>query len=144
MALVLEGGAVRRPTSVRYWFSRSIRVAVKRSGAEIIGVGAIKPLRQYTETVAQRSGAELHPETHELGYIAVKEEHRGQGISRAIVQTLLRVHDGPLFATTWNAWMRRTLEGVGFVQRGKEWPTTGGGNMLSLWVRPSRLRVPPL
>ena len=110
-------------------------VAVKRSGAEIVGVGVIKPARpRYTETVAKRSGAELHPEMLELGYIVVKEEYRGHGISRAIVQVLHSAHEAPLFATTSDARMKRTLERFGFVRRGNEW-TGDRGSVLSLWVR---------
>ena len=133
--LIVDGGAVGR-TFVEQWFPGSIQVAVTRLGAEIVGVGVIKPGdRPHTATVAGQSGAELPPGVDELGYVAVKEEHQGQRISRDIVQALLSEHDGPLFATTWNARMRRTLVKVGFVQRGKGWPATGGGNTLSLWVR---------
>ena len=134
VALIVKGGAVD-PASVGKWFPRSIMVAVKRSGAEIIAVGVIKPPRPYTETVANRSRIELHPDMHELGYVVVKEEYRGQGISRAIVQALLSAHEAPLFATTSNAGIKHTLEGVGFVRRGNEWTSARGGNVLSLWVR---------
>ena len=135
VALIVKGGAVN-PASVERWFPRSIMVAVKRSGAEIIGVGVIKPARRrYAQTVATRSGAELHPDMHELGYVVVKEEHQGQGISRAVVQALLSEHDAPLFATTSDVRMTRTLERFGFVRRGNEWTSARGGNVLSLWVR---------
>ena len=133
VALIAKGGAVSR-TFVEQWFPRSIVVAVKQSGAEIVGVGVIKPTRRhYTETVAQQSGAELRPEMHELGYVVVKEEHRGHGISRAIVRALCSAHEAPLFATTSNALMQHTLERFGFVKRGTEW-TGGSGKLLSLWV----------
>ena len=100
VALIVKGGAVN-PASVERWLPSSIMAAVKRSGTEIIGVGVIKPARRrYAQTVATRSGAELHPDMHELGYVVVKEEHQGQGISRAVVQALLAEHDAPLFATT--------------------------------------------
>ena len=134
VALIAEGDAVD-PDAAERWFPLSTVVAVKRSGADIIGVGVIKPARDYTETMARRSRAELHPETHELGYIVVKKEHRRQGISRVIVQALLSAHDAPLFATTSDEWMKHTLERFRFVRRGIEWPSTRGGNMLSLWVR---------
>ena len=134
MALIAEGDAVDR-ASVERWFPHSTVVAVKRSGTEIIGVGVIKPARSYTERVAKRSRAELDSKTHELGYVAVKKEHRRQGISRAIVQALLSGHDAPLFATTWDGWMKRTLKQFGFERRGNEWPSARGGNNVSLWVR---------
>ena len=134
VALIGEGDAVDR-AFVETWFPRSIVVAVKRLGAEIVGIGTIKPARPtYTGTVAKRSGAELDPEMHELGYVAVKERHRGQGISHAIVQELLSAHDAPLFATTSDARMKRTLGRFRFVRRGSEW-AGDRGSVLSLWVR---------
>ena len=132
--LVVEGGAVDSD-SVESWFPLSTVVAVKRSGAKIIGVGVIKPKRPgYTATVAKRSFAELNPEIHELGYVTVKKEHRQQGISRAIVEVLLSAHDAPLFATTSNPAMKCTLERFGFVQKGIKW-SGNQGSRLSLWVR---------
>ena len=134
MALIAEGGAVGLDAAKR-WFHLSTVVAVKRSGTDIIGVGVIKPAREYTETVATRSRAELRPETHELGYVVVKKEHRRQGIAPAIVEALLSAHDAPLFATTWRKSMKRILRESGFVRQGIEWPSTRGGDMLSLWIR---------
>ena len=107
---------------------------MKQSGAGIVGVGVIKPDRpSYTKKVAKQSGAKLHREMRELGYVTVMKEHRGRGISRAIVQVLLSAHETPLFATTSVARMKSTLEQFGFVQQGKEW--TGRGGELSLWVK---------
>ena len=42
-------------------------------------IEVIKPDRDYTETVATRSRAKLRPETHELGYVVVKEGASGTG-----------------------------------------------------------------
>ena len=134
VTLIVDGGAVDRDF-VERWFPRSTVVAVKRSGAKIVGVGVIKPKRPcYTGTVAKRSRAGLNPEIHELGYVTVKKEHRRQGISRAIVDALLSAHEAPLFATTSNAAMKRTLEGFGFVREGIKW-SGNQGSVLSLWVR---------
>ena len=133
VALIANGGAVR-PGYVEEWFPLSVVVAVKWSGAEVVGVGVIKPARPHTATVARESGFELHPKMHELGYVTVKPEHRGQGISRDIVEALHTAHEAPLYATTSNKWMRRTLGQCGFVRRGNEWPGNDDG-MLSLWVR---------
>ena len=133
-ALIVEGGAVSSDY-VNRWFLRSIEVAVKRSGPDIVGVGVIKPFRPcYTANVARRSGSDLISETHELGYVTVKKAHRRRGISRAIIQALLSAHEGPLFATTSNAAIKCTLKRFGFVQRDNEWPGSRD-SVLSLWVR---------
>ena len=134
VALIVEGGAVDRE-SVEQWFPRSVLVAVQRWASAIVGVGVIKPVRRrYTERVAKRSGAELQLGIHELGYITVREGYRGQGMSRAIVQALLAAHEGPLFASTSNVWMIRTLKQFGFAQRGNTW-CGNRRDELSLWVR---------
>ena len=132
--LIVEGEAVDR-AYVEKWFPRSIVVAVKRSGGEIVGVGVIKPSRQrHAKTVAEGSGVDLDPEMHELGYITVREDHRRRGIARALVQVLDTEHEAPLFATTWKKSMKDLLGEFGFVQRGDEW-TGDRDNDLSLWVR---------
>lgn len=133
--LIVDGGAVGR-TFVKQRFPDCVYVAVTRLGGKIVGVGVIKSGdHPHTATVARQSGVELSPGADELGYIAVQEEHQGQGISRDTIRALLSEHDGPLFATTWSARMRRTLVRVGFMQRGKKWRATGAGDWLSLWVR---------
>ena len=133
VALIVEGDSVDR-AHVKEWFPRSIMVAVKRSGGDIIGVGAIKPPRPYTKRVAERSGFDLDPEMHEMGYITVREDHQGRRISRAIVQALDSEHEAPLFATTSSEAMKRTLRRFRFERRGTEW-TGDRGSVLSLWVR---------
>ena len=133
MALVKEGDAVNR-NSVDEWFPRSIVFAVERLGAEIIGVGVVKPEREYTKRVAERSGFELSPKMCELGYVAVKEEHRRRGIAGDIVRELLSSHGVPLFATTSNSAMERTLKRNGFVERGRKWTSDRDNTELSLWV----------
>lgn len=134
VTLIVDGGAVKR-AFVEDSFPRSIAVAVKRSGADIVGVGAIKPVRRsYTKKVARKSGVELDPETHELGYVAVKPRHRGLGIAHVIVQKLVSDREATLYATTSNRSMRSLLERSGFVRQGNEW-TGDNCNKLSLWVR---------
>ena len=90
-------------------------------GAEVAGVGVIKPARRHTVTVARPSGFELHPPTRELGYISAKDERQGRGISRAIVEALHFAHEVPLFATTSNERMLRTLVRCGLARQGNDW-----------------------
>jgi hypothetical protein len=71
---------------------------------------------------------------HELGYVAVKESYWNRGLSYKIAAKLLsEFGNRPLFATTSNPYMKRTLEKLGFIQRGNEWRGKDG-NLLSLWI----------
>jgi len=58
------------------------------------GVGAIKGQRaNYARAIAQRSGFGFDPQTHEPGYMVVRESHRKRGISKAITERLLGVFE---------------------------------------------------
>jgi RimJ/RimL family protein N-acetyltransferase len=69
----------------------------------------------------------------ELGYVAVDSDHQGRGLSSRIVAALLSEHAGPLFATTDNEFMKKTLAKSGFMQKGKEW--NGQRGRLTLWIK---------
>jgi hypothetical protein len=108
-------------------------IVVAHHGDQIVGVGAIKRVRpDYTSKIAQRSGVFLDPDTPDLGYVAVDSTHRGNNLSDFIVEKLLSKHRGPLFATTFNDLMKKTLTRAGFVQKGNEW--AGQNGQLSLWM----------
>ncbi len=72
---------------------------------------------------------------HELGYVVVKESHRNRGISKAISKKLLSFFQGrPLFATTANEYMERTLSETLFLRNGISWK--GKKNQdLHLWIK---------
>jgi hypothetical protein len=105
---IIRGGNAVNPESAAQELPISQRLAVARLGNQIVGIGAIKRGRaDYAARIAGRSGVQFEPETPELGYVAVADEHRGAGLSGQIVNQLLR--EGPLFATTSNPRMKSTL-----------------------------------
>lgn len=132
-AIIEVGEAVDVQTMKRD-LPRSSVLAIARKGDQIVGVGAIKPVRKrYAAKVARNSGFPFPPETLELGYVAVDEAHRDRGLSYRIVEALLSRHVGRLFATTDAIGMKKALSKYGFEKRGTEWP--GDRGMLSYWER---------
>lgn len=109
-------------------------MAVARTGNEIVGVGTIKCVRPaYAAGIASRSKFPFSAQMSELGYVAVDPRHQRRGLSRRLVEALLKIHRGDLFATTYDARMKKTLVTAGFMQKGAEWQGRGGS--LSLWLK---------
>lgn len=134
VTLIKEGCAVD-PESAAAELPRSIVVAIQRDGQDIVAIGAIKRKRPgYASGIARKSGFPFNENSHELGYVAVKESHRRRGLSQEITAKLLAAFQSrPLFATTSNEGMKRTLEKAGFVRQGNEW--LGKKGKLSLWIK---------
>ena len=138
-AIVAEGGAVNVKSATAELPKARLVVMLRRDNI-IVGVGAIKRERpDYASEKAQLSGFHFDPNTPELGYVAVANEHRGRGLSSRVVEALTAGHPGRLFATTDNEFMKRTLAGARFAQRGASWE--GQRGQLSLWIRDSRAEV---
>ena len=134
ISLIKEGGAVD-PKNAEAELPLAKLVTIKRAGKNIVGVGAIKRCRpQYAYSIAEKSKFQFDPCSHEFGYVAIKESHRNQRLSHMITEKLLsKFQERPLFATTSNENMKRTLRKAGFVQRGEEW--MGKKEQLSLWIK---------
>jgi GNAT superfamily N-acetyltransferase len=133
LALIDDGGAVNLRTMTRD-LPRSQIVVIACLRGEVVGVGAIKPVREeYAAGIAGKSGYAFPPKTSELGYVVVEPAHRGHGLSHAITELLLKQHTSPLFATTDSPKMKKTLAAAGFRQEGKEWQ--GERGILSFWER---------
>jgi hypothetical protein len=133
VAIIGDGGAVNLRTMKRDLPLSQILVIARWRG-EIVGTGAIKPVRtEYAAGIAAKSGYAFPAETPELGYVAVNRAHRGRGLSHEITGLLLSQYSGRLFATTDCPKMRKTLSAASFRQRGKEW--RGQRGVLSLWER---------
>jgi predicted GNAT family N-acyltransferase len=70
---------------------------------------------------------------HELGYVVVRASHRRRGLSKAITEKLLALFERPLFATTSNEHMERTLSQTGFARKGHSWKSHKNED-LHLWM----------
>lgn len=133
---IIRNGSAVNPESATTGFPNAALLAVARSKNEIVGVGVIKERRpKYAASKAKNSGFEFDKNTLELGYIAVDADHRNKGLSACIAARLVAEHSDQLFATTSDAFMRKTLRKVGFRKKGVDWKGTTG--MLSLWYKPA-------
>lgn len=135
LSVIEEGCAVNLKSAARE-LPLAMVVAIKRKGQDIVGVGAIKRKRpDYASKIAKRSGFSFDENSHELGYVAVKKSHQGQGLSHEITAKLLCTFQGrPIFATTSHERMKRTLKRADFIRQGKEWQGKKG-KLLSLWIK---------
>jgi predicted GNAT family N-acyltransferase len=133
IAIIKQGDAVDWESAAKE-LPRATALAIVYKGAQIVGIGAIKRERRtYAARVSNNSGVSFPPETLELGYVAIALDHRGQHLSHRIVSALLSRYSARLFATTYNARMKATLETAGFEKKGKEWK--GKKHMLTFWEK---------
>lgn len=131
VAVIKKGEAVDWESAARE-LPLATALAIASKGAQIVGVGVVKrERRKYAAGISSKSGVEFPPDTLELGYVAVDHDHRNNDLSHRIVKALLSQYPGRLFATTYNDYMKTTLEKAGFVKKGKEWK--GRNYMLSFW-----------
>jgi predicted GNAT family N-acyltransferase len=131
---IIEQGEAVDVDSMKRDLPRSSVLAVARKDTKIVGVGAIKPVRKgYAAKASRNSRVKFPPETPELGYVAVDEIPRDDGLSYRIVEALLSRNTGRLFATTDAIGMKKPLAKYGFVKKGDEWK--GERGMLSYWER---------
>ena len=139
-ALVLEGGEVD-PNDLPQRIARAQRLAFALFDDNLVGVGALKsPNSSYRKSVFTKSGTPRSPSAFplELGWVYVKPEYRGCGISGRLVQELMATARGKnVFATsrTDNHAMHRSLEHSGFVRDGKPYASGIRIAKLQLFVR---------
>jgi predicted GNAT family N-acyltransferase len=120
------------------------RLIFYRRGGRLIGCAALKrPQRSYRERLASPGAAGIRLDEEawpfELGYVVVRPEHRGLGLSARLVGFALEgLNRHGVFATTRTAAMGRTLTRFGFQPVGAPYPSAGteGGADLRVWVRP--------
>jgi hypothetical protein len=130
--LVKNGGAVQGDCNEKLQKASALALALCRD--EVVGVGAIKGVRvDYASRIADRSQFAFSPDTPELGYVSVHDDHKGNGLSERIVDQLLRHKPSPFFATTDDEFMKSTLSKAGFVRNGGAWQ--GDRGQLTLWLR---------
>jgi hypothetical protein len=133
-ALVKNGAAVRGDTKRK--LQRATELAAARCRGQVVGVGAIKVKNEdRARNVAQSSQFQFPPETPELGYVAIDDHHKDNGLSFRITAQLLRDKKSAFFATTDDKYMKSTLGKAGFSRKGQEWQ--GERGQLSLWIRPA-------
>lgn len=131
--LIVAGDAVN-PRSAENNLPQTHKVAIITNDGKAVGVGAIKQIRRnYASQIALKSSHPFPSDLHELGYIAIDEQHRGNNLSEDLIVTLLSSFDKPLFATTASESIMETLKKNGFMQKGNSWQ--GQTDMLSLWIR---------
>jgi len=130
--LVQNGGAVQGDCKRHLQNASELALVLCRNA--LVAVGAIKGVRaNYASSIATRSQHPFRSDTPELGYVSVHPEHQGNGLSERIVAHLLADKATPLFATTDDENMKRTLSNAGFARKGAEWP--GERGQLTLWLR---------
>lgn len=126
--LVSMGGEVVAGVRERILRARTLGF-VEYSGVPI-GVAAIKrPLKSYKQKIFEASNVAGQDSDflYELGWIYLKENHRGKGLITPLVQQLLdEVGKKPVFATTRssNLVMRDVLKHLGFESVGKPYRST--------------------
>lgn len=139
-ALVLEGGEVD-PNGLRRRIARAERLAFAFFDHNLAGVGALKhPNTAYRASVFAKSNSSRAPSAFplELGWVCVKSEYRGRGISGLLLQELMAtVRDRNVFATsrTDNTVMHRSLNHSGFLREGTAYASGVRACKLQLFVR---------
>lgn len=146
-ALVLEGSEVD-PNGLSQRISRAQRLAFTFSDQDLVGVAALKhPNIKYRKSVFVKSNSSRSPAAFplELGWVYVKRDYRDRGISRLLVQELVRgIGEKNVFATSWtdNSAMHRSLEGFGFIREGKPYTSDIRTEKLQLFVRVTAEQAP--
>jgi GNAT superfamily N-acetyltransferase len=131
--ILRDGDAVDTVTAKR-GLDVAIKIAVAKSGREIIGLAVLKTDRPaYASKIAASSGSSIKKGAIELGYVAVRSDFRKQGIAKSLLDALTSVANVPLFATTSSNTMKKMLHSNGFRKTGKTWE--GKTGRLSLWQR---------
>lgn len=103
----------------------------------IIGIAAVKnPAAHYREGVFGKANFDIsgYETARELGYVSIADDMRGKHIPSGLIDALLADAKEPIYSTTDNASMGKTLARAGFAVAGSEWK--GRKGMLSLWLRP--------
>jgi predicted GNAT family N-acyltransferase len=131
---ILKEGASVDVGSVKRGLEGAKKIVLAKDGKQIVGLAAIKPFRPtYAAKVGRSSSTAIERGTIELGYVAVRQAYRQQGLGQDLVKTLLEGVEDPIFATTASRAMGKILSQYGFAQSGNTWK--GQAGRLSLWKR---------
>jgi GNAT superfamily N-acetyltransferase len=131
---ILKEGAAVDAGSAKRGLGNAKKTVLAKNGKEIIALATLKAFRpKYAAKIALQSSATIEPNAVELGYVAVRQPYRGQGLGRDVIQVVLEGVKDPLFATTASAAMEKILSKQGFVKCGRPW--NGQAGRLTLWKR---------
>jgi predicted GNAT family N-acyltransferase len=141
--IIVEADEVQTE-SLRSLISRAVSLVFLYSDSgELAGIAAVKrPNEGYKRKVFTRAHSPENPHhyDYELGWVVIRENYRGNYLSRYLVEAALRVVDGAkIYATTrtTNVAMLRTNERYGFRVSGEPYPSSRRGDNyeLLLFVR---------
>jgi ribosomal protein S18 acetylase RimI-like enzyme len=110
---------------------------------ELVAIAALKqPSESYRDKVFRCAQATMNPNSFrlELGWVFTREDFRGRGISRHLLELLLqKAGEDKLFATTRadNHAMQRLLKSLGFERAGSPFSGEGADYLIELWFRQS-------
>jgi len=141
VAFVLAGGEVNS-SGLKERVIAAPQIAFLRENDCLIGVGGLKtPSTNHRKEVERGSKSELTIDSvpFELGWVFILPTARNRKLSFPLCSALVSAANGHgIFATSRasNIGMHRTLEKLGFVRRGSEWPSRLSDDNLALFVRP--------
>jgi GNAT superfamily N-acetyltransferase len=110
----------------------------------LVGTNAVKNNPDYWMDLEDNSGVTLDSTEYlgEIGYMHVAEAHRGAGLGKLLeLATIAAAKGKGLFCTiqSKNLPSRRLVEGFGFKQVGKSWPSKEAkGDVVNLYLRPGK------
>lgn len=112
-----------------------------REETQLLAVATLKrPKTSYRKSVSEKSGFDLAAETYpfELGYVFVKEDARGKGVSHQLVAAAIeRSNDRSIFATVRsdNSGMLQVLQRAGFSMVGSAYAGRKPKDAIQVLVR---------
>jgi predicted GNAT family N-acyltransferase len=139
-ALVREGGEVA-VAGLTDRIAGAVALACHQVGEKLVGVAALKrPKDSYRKKVSARSGFELSKSAFpfELGWVYVRPEGRGGGLSKQLVAACLATAGSAgVFATTRedNDPMRCCLAKNGFKRVGQPYKGERGDHLLVVYAQ---------
>lgn len=140
VAFVLAGGEVAG-AGLRERVMNAQCISFLRSDECLLGVAGLKsPEAGYRARVEENSKTNLSAAEfpYELGWVFILPSARDRKQSFPLCQPLITVaKDAGIFATsrTTLKGMHRTLEKLGFVRAGSEWPSKENDGSLALFLR---------
>ena len=138
--LVREGGEVTT-AGLGGRIAEAASLICTIDSGQLVAVAALKnPRPTYRTKLRERTGFDLarRKYPYEIGWVYIKPNHRGAGLSRPLVEACLAAAASEgVFASTRedNKPMQRTLKRYGFVQAGNSYKSERDEVTLVLFVR---------